>query len=388
MKKKYIAILIFASVVISMLLAGCVSEKNKDELDTGNREGVYLTFSESGVVSIIDESMETVSSLQLGSNGDFIFATEDGSMRGARTQVVYALDKTTRILKVILHDNRSLYVAETYIIDQCEVAEFKAYNGVLYFKTSTPFKTPVRAREERTAVFGEVIGQRSMQSSFYYVFNIYNDVANMLNVFEEGAVFEKEKLVASEIENKVIQLPFEVEHWFTDNRYVYFFTNNIMGMYNMQTNTFKARLGLNMLKDIAVDVEGGSVYVVGHINEKHSRSVLLDICLYTLNVKRSASVDYTNSTRVFVDNDSKEIVIFFRNDRSAQYSTHIRTLDKSSLRVKRMIGSEYVLKNVAIDYGKAISSVENGLLFVGSTHSNNGAVIEKGYDITSIEFID
>ena len=406
--KKFISIFLMIFVIIFSLV-GCSG--GKGTLDTTKNllgdTGEYVLTTDHGVVTMFSNVGKVVSELDLGGGPEskYVYVMDEGNVYSSQLtninnvpQVLYALDKTTRKMTMVLVYNGQVKSMKDYILKESQIDKIYAYNGMFYYSTlnqktiANPY-TYVRPQllsdDGKLSYATSIPVNASKTSTYVYMENYSVDYLNFTGLGKKLSEIDKELLNIPKIEKAIYELPGELTSWLANSKNIFFFTRTQMGQYDMINNQVTLHYGaIRPISSTYIDGINKNIYTISDFGDKSKKTLLLNIDYEKMLVNKAIEINYSNPIALHIDKN-KNIYVLFKNAYSDKNFSQLRVFKYGDYAEQYTIGVPYLpTKILSKDDTIYLFNPYEDYFLIGSIGSSDFTQVKKAPQNKDLKYTD
>lgn len=396
MKKIISMMLIICFFVISFV--GC-SNNNIPSTDDSNilsQNGEYVLTTDHGIITMFDNVGNIVSELDLGGGPDsnYIYTMDEGNVYSSQLtniknipQMMYAVDKTTRKMTMVLIYNGQIKSMKDYILKESQIENIYGYNGLFFYSTVnqqtignhyTYVRPQLLSDDGKLSYATSIPVNESKTATYIYMENYNEDYLNFSGLGKKLSEIDKELLNIPKINKSIYELPGDLTTWLANNKNIYFFTKTQMGQYDMINNQITLHYGaIRTIGSKYIDGVNKNIYTINDFGEESDKTLLLNIDYEKMLVNKAIEINYSNPLALHVDKD-KNIYVIFKNTYSNKNFSQLRVFKYGDYSEQYTIGVPYLPTTILSqdDTVYLFNPYEDHFL-IGSIGSSDFTTVEK-----------
>lgn len=396
MIKKRVSLLLVICTIFS-ILTGCSSApQNQNVVTEVVRNGDYILTTENGIVTMFDDLSNVVSEVDLngGEESEYIYAMDEGNLYSSQLEgveniprILYAVDKTSRKMTMILVYKNELKTMKDYILKESNIEDIYGYNGLFYYSTNNPetkaniysyVRPQILSDDGKLSYATNVPVNTSKDSTYVYMENYSKEFLGYTGLDKYMSTIDIELTNFPKISKATYELPGNVNTWVANTQYIYFFNDIQMGQYDIENDQITLHYGsIRPVTSTYMDGINKNIYTISDFGDGSNKSLILNVDYEDMNINKAIEIQYANPLHMYVDKN---------NNIYALFKTTISSKNFSQLRVFRY--DDYAeLYTIGIPYlpTKVLSKNLDVYLFnpyedyflIGSIGSSDFAEIEK-----------
>jgi len=396
MIKKRVSLLLVICTIFS-ILTGCSSTSQKQDVVTEVvRNGDYILTTENGIVTMFDDLSNVVSEIDLngGEESEYIYAMDEGNLYSSQLEgvenvprILYAVDKTSRKMTMILVYKNELKTMKDYILKESNIEDIYGYNGLFYYSTDNPetkaniysyVRPQILSDDGKLSYATNVPVNTSKEATYVYMENYSKEFLGYTGLDKYMTTIDIELTNFPKISKATYELPGNVNTWVANTQYIYFFNETQMGQYDIENDQITLHYGsIRPVTSTYMDGINKNIYTISDFGDGSEKSLILNVDYKDMNINKAIEIQYANPLHMYVDKN---------NNIYALFKTTISNKNFSQLRVFRY--DDYAeLYTIGIPYlpTKVLSKNLDVYLFnpyedyflIGSIGSSDFAEIKK-----------
>lgn len=406
MKKK---LSLFLAVCMTfMLLTGCGEKTTTAPSQAAyTTTGDYILTTEHGIVTLFDNLSRPISEIDLngGENSEYIYAMDEGNLYSSKLYgvdnvptILYAVDKTTRKMTMILVYGNELKNMKDYILKEGDIENIYGYNGIFFYSTlnqSTKANSFVYVRPQMLSDDGKLSYQTnipvntSRDALYVYMENYSSDFLNFTGLGDYMSQIDLELTNFPKIEKATFKIPGTINTWVANTQNIYFFSDTQMGSYNMETNQITLRYGsIRPIDSLYIDGINKNIYTISDFGENSNKSVILNIDYDGMYVNKTLEINYANPLNIYVDKNNN-IYGLFKTTTSEKNFSQLRVFRYEDNAELYTIGVPYLpTKMLARDMTLYMFNPFEDYFLMGSLGSSEFTPVQKDESDRELKYTD
>jgi hypothetical protein len=406
--KKNVSIILIICTILTFLV-GCSSKSVNEvvNITTSSEVGEYVLTTDHGIITMFDHVGNIVSELDLGGGpeSNYIYVMDQGNVYSSQLsnlknapQMLYAADKTTRKMTMVLVYNGQIKSMKDYILKESEIENIYAYNGLFFYSTNnqktkanpyTYVRPQLLSDDGKLSYVTSIPVNTSKDSHFVYMENYSEDYLNFTGLGKKLSEIDKELLNIPKIDKATFELPGNINTWLANNKFIYFFTDTQMGQYDMLNNQITLHYGaIRPITSTYIDGVNKNIYTINDFGEDSKKTLLLNIDYEKMLVNKAIEINYNNALSLHVDKESN-IYILFKNTYSDKNFSQLRVFKYGDYSEQYTIGVPYLPTKILSrkDMVYLFNPYEDYFL-IGSIGSSDFSEVEKSPNNKDIKYTD
>ena len=359
--QKKISLFIVLSLIFS-LLTGCSTGGGSTEaqLPTQAVMGDYILTTDNGIITMYDNVSNVVAELDLngGEDSQYIYAMDEGNLYSSKLygvtnipRIIYAVDKTTRKMTMVLAYQNELKSMRDYILKEGNIEDIYGYNGLFFYSTLNKetkandytFVRPQILSDDGKLSYATNIPVNDSKDALYvYMENLSNDFLQFTGLKDYMSSIDIELTNFPSVQKAVYELPGNIKTWVANTQNIYFFNNEQMGAYDLENDQITLYYGsIRPITSMYIDGINKNIYTISDFGNGSEKSLVLNIDYDDMRINKALEIQYSDPISVYVDKDSN-VYTLYKTTNSKKNFSQLRIFRYSDYAETFTIGIPYL----------------------------------------------